>query len=373
MERIAPAIGRQGVPAPGAAALRQVRASALLVDAAGCSPALLRLAAAVQQAGGGACIVVGTGADARRAADAGLRVVAACAPPAGSLLLGAGAMKRAFAPALGRSSAVTAWGPRAAAVARLLGLQAHPEPDALPPALAALPREALRDQWGVDPGLPVIVAVASPAASGDARAALDIIGRAAIIGGPCALVVHPGAGRIARTQRWAQVSDAGWHLVLDERVDEPELLATAADAAIAIEVAGTGDAVRSERPAGAVGTRHASPMARWSDWSAQLARGMSRAPATAHRIAALLAARAGLPVAVAMQGPAAPRLGAACPECIFDARRPNVGAQIVHRLLRDSAFRARVCAAQRAVAEAVPVLAPGTPAALDAPAMVAPL
>ena len=182
-----------------------------------------------------------------------------------------------------------------------------------------LPRTALRESWGVRDGECVVLLVASPAAACDARAALDVVGRTAIAGGPVALVVHPSAGELPRAQALAAAEDGAWRLVLDERAEEPELLSGAVDAALVVE-----------RRMGPV------PAARGaSGFLAAFVRGGAAPHVLGDALGARLAVRAGIPTVVAAGTAAA---SVVAPECVFDPRRPNVGARLL-QAIRSAASR----------------------------------
>jgi hypothetical protein len=257
---------------------------AAIVDVAGCGSPTLRAAAAAMQ--GRPVAVIGTAPDAERAASMGLCVAAACAPPLGEVARA----RRQILEAVGgprRFGAVRAYGPRAAEAARACGIRIDDAPDPLPAPLAPLDAGAVRDSWGAGPRDVALLLLALPPVTGDARLALDIAGRAAMLGGRVVLVVHPGSGGVAHARRFADAVGDAWCLVTDERAEEPELLGGAVDAAIAVPTV-TG-------PRG-------------------------------DRLCLELALRAGLPVVASEDAPGAEAIGAVRR---FDRRRPNVGAQLL--------------------------------------------
>ncbi|MFO0962830.1 MAG: hypothetical protein U0625_07975 [Phycisphaerales bacterium] len=335
----------------------------LLLDARGCSPPLLRAAARFQHAQQAACVAVGPAPGVHAAAAAGLRIDGSHACAGSSALLDARALRRALAPVVRRATGAFAVGAGAPEIAGALGLEALDAPLALPDPVPALARAALRETWEVTDAHAVFLLAASPAQAGDARAALDIVGRCAFMRGPCALVVHPDAGRIERTRHWARVNEAGWKLIVDERADDPELLAAAIDAAIALELPGSVDPRPLRlRSRAAVREASAAPWRRWASWAAELARGTAERAPAADAIVAQVLVRAGVPLAVATGSSAHASLGAAVPEGCFDPRRPNLGAHLLLRLARDPDARAALARRQRAALEA------GDPARAGAPA-----
>lgn len=259
-----------------------------IVDAAGCG--LPRLRAAAAALAGRPVAVVGTLPDAERAAGCGLRVVACCAPPLGEVararesLLEAVGGPRPF-------GTIVAHGERAIAAARLCGIRTEPARDPPPAPLAALEPGPVRESWGVGPGDLAVALLALPVLAGDARLALDIAARAAMLGGRVVLVVHPDAGAVGHARRFADAAGGAWCMVTDERAEEPELLAAAADAALAVPT--------DPGPSG-------------------------------DDLGVALSLRAGLPVVASLDAPGAALVGDAFR---FDRRRPNVAA----RLLRDAA------------------------------------
>jgi hypothetical protein len=257
---------------------------AALVDVAGCgSPRLRALALALQ---GRPVAVLGTRPDAERAALHGLRVTGACAPPLGDPRRA----RRPLLAALGgprRLGALIAHGARAVEAARLAGIRAEPMQGPLPGPLAPLDADALRASWGAGPADLVCLLLASPPAAGDARLALDIAGRAGMIGGRVVLVAHPGAGAVEHARRFADAAGDAWCMVTDERVEEPEWMAAGADAALALPA--------DPGPAG-------------------------------DPLCVELALRAGLPVVASADAPGSGLVDAARR---FDRRRPNVAAQLL--------------------------------------------
>ncbi|MFM9168782.1 MAG: hypothetical protein ACKOTD_01285, partial [Phycisphaerales bacterium] len=182
-------------------------------------------------------VVLGTAFDARRAAACGVRVAAAVAPPLGAPVLGRVAIARAIGSAV-RGAPVLALGERAvdavrAAGARPVELGAWPLPR---PARSLDPAE-VRGAWGVQPGDRACLLVASPPRATDARLALDVVGRAAELGRPLTLGAHPDCRHAARAAGWSGVAGGAWRIVLDERADDPELLAGAVDVGLALDAA----------------------------------------------------------------------------------------------------------------------------------------
>lgn len=286
---------------------RQPAGAAAFVDARACSRPRLRALAAVLA--GRPAAVIGTGADAARASDAGIAVLRSFQPPLGRVALSGSALRLAGFGGR-RFGAVLAVGPRAEEAARALGMRPEAMPDVLPGALASLRRGPLQEEWGVRAGEAACMLVASPPAACDARLALDIAGRAAILGRPIVLVVHPDAAGAEQAGQLARAAGGAWRIAFDERAEEPELLAAAVDAAIAID---------RRPPPGSI----AAPAHGLSAAFAAFARGM-RAPAVAgDPIAVRIALRAGLPVVSC--GTAG---DAFVPEpCRIDPRRPNAAAR----------------------------------------------
>ena len=257
---------------------------AAIVDAAGCGAPTLRAAAQALQ--GAPVVVIGTLADAERAAALGLRVASSCAPPLGDVARA----RRPILEALGgprRFGPIRAYGARAFEAARACGLRVDAVRDPLPPPLAPDEVAAARESWGAGPRDLALLLLAAPPLAGDARLALDIAGRAAMLGGRVVLVVHPGAGAVWHARRFADAARDAWWLATDPRAEEPELLAGAVDVALALP--------SSPGPSGdAIGVE--------------------------------LAVRAGVPVVASDDAPGAALVG---PASRFDRRRPNVGAQLL--------------------------------------------
>ena len=268
-----------------------------------------RLRALAEVLAGRPVAVIGTGADAARAVDAGLAVLRSFQPPLGRVGLSGSALRLAGFGGR-RFGAVIALGPRAEEAARALGMRPEAMPDALPAALAPLGRAALHEEWGVRAGEAACMLIASPPAACDARLALDIAGRAAILGRPIVLVVHPDAANAAQAEQLARAAGGAWRIAFDERAEEPELLAEGVAAAIGID---------RRPPLGSTGT----PAHGLAAAFAAFARGV-RAPAVAgDPIAVRIALRAGLPVVSC--GTAG---DAFVPEpCRIDPRRPNAAAR----------------------------------------------
>jgi hypothetical protein len=282
-------------------------------------------------------VVLGTAFDARRAAACGVRVAAAVAPPLGSPVLGRAAIARAIGAAV-RGAPVLALGERAvdavrAAGARPVELGAWPLPR---PAQSLDPAE-VRGAWGVQPGDRACLLVASPARATDARVALDVVGRAAVLGRPITLVAHPDCRHAARAAGWSGVAGGAWRIVLDERADDPELLAGAVDVGLALDAAAVVDEL-ARPPRG---------MARW--WAA-IPRSALRAPVRGDAMGAELLVRAGVPMAIADGTAAAAALRAHPRVRTFDLRRPNLGALAVHAVLGQFAAGAGVAAAEAGTA-----------------------
>ena len=287
---------------------------AALVEPRACSaPRLRALAAALAGAPAG---VIGTEPDAQRARDAGIAVRRSLAPALGSLATAGRALAQAF-PTVVRGSRVVVAGGRAADAARALGAEPVGLPDAEPAPSGPLAREPLRAAWGAAPGVAACLLVASPAPAADAHAALDLAGRAAILGGPVVLVVHPGSGNVDRARRLACAAGGAWRIALDARADDPELLALAVDAALAIDL---------RRPEGIRVPQ--GPAAR----AAAFARGCAPEVPEGDALGARLALRAGVPVLSASCAAAA-RCGAVPPGRCFELRRPNEGARLLHAIL----------------------------------------
>ena len=176
---------------------------AAIVDAAGCGAPTLRAAAQALQ--GAPVVVIGTLADAERAAALGLRVASSCAPPLGDVARA----RRPILEALGgprRFGPIRAYGARAFEAARACGLRVDAVRDPLPPPLAPDEVAAARESWGAGPRDLALLLLAAPPLAGDARLALDIAGRAAMLGGRVVLVVHPGAGAVWHARRFADAA-----------------------------------------------------------------------------------------------------------------------------------------------------------------------
>jgi hypothetical protein len=220
-----------------------------------------------------------------------------------------------------------------AAGARPVELGAWPLPR---PAPSLDPAE-VRGAWGVQPGDRACLLVASPPRATDARVALDVVGRAAVLGRPITLVAHPDCRHAARAAGWSGVAGGAWRIVLDERADDPELLAGAVDVGLALDAAAVVDEL-ARPPRG---------MARW--WAA-IPRSALRAPVRGDAMGAELLVRAGVPMAIADGTAAAAALRAHPRVRTFDLRRPNLGALAVHAVLGQFAAGAVVAAAEAGTA-----------------------
>lgn len=289
-------------------------ALAALVEPRACSaPRLRALAAALAGAPAG---VIGTEPDAQRAREAGIAVRRSLAPALGSLAVAGRAVRQAF-PTVARGSRVAVAGARAADAARALGAEPFGLPDGEPAPAGPLAREPLREAWGAGPGVAACLLVASPAPAADAHAALDVAGRAAILGGPIVLVVHPDSGYVDRALQLARAAGGAWRIALDGRADDPELLALAVDAALSIDL---------RRPDGD------RPLHGLAARAAAFARGCAPQAAEGDCLGARLALRAGVPL-LAASCAAAARSGAVPPDRSFELRRPNEGARLLHAIL----------------------------------------
>jgi hypothetical protein len=293
---------------------------AAVAEAAVLSPPRLRALADLARDRALRVVVLGSALDARRAAACGVRVAASVAPPLGAPVLGRAAVARAIGAAV-RGAPVLALGARAVEAVRASG--ARPvEPDSwpLPQPVRALDAAEVRGAWGVEPGDRACLLVASPPRATDARVALDVVGRAAVLGKPVTLVAHPDCRHAARAAGWSGVAGGAWRIVLDERADDPELLAGAVDVGLALDAAVVVDEL-ARPPRG---------IARW--WAA-IPRSALRSPVRGDAMGAELLVRAGVPVAVADGTMAARALRGHALVRAFDLRRPNLGALAVHALL----------------------------------------
>ena len=312
---------RGGALRAGAEARRpSSSALAALVDVRACGAPRMR--ALAERLAGRAVGVIGSGPEADRAARQGLRVVAAFAPPLGSIAMAGGALRRS----LGRvplDGSLVAVGPRARDAAAALGVRAVAPDDALPAPVAPIARGPLREAWSVREGECACLLLASPAGACDARAALDIVGRTAVAGGPVVLIAHPSSGELLRAQALAAVPDGAWRLVTDERAEEPELLSQAVDAALVV------DRRMPEERAGRGGLAVVM---------AAFARGGASAHLPGDAMGARLASRAGIPIVAAAGTAAADVDGLIPPERVFEPRRPNLGARAL-QAIRSAASR----------------------------------
>ena len=301
-------------PASPVRAPRQPPGAAAFVDVRACArPRLRALAASLA---GRPVAVIGTAAEAGHAAGAGLSVLRSFQPPLGRVSLSGSALRLAGFGGR-RFGAVLALGTRAEEAVRSLGMRPDAMPEVLPPPLAPLRRDALREEWGVRAGEAACLLLASPPAACDARVALDIAGRAAILGRPVVLVVHPDSANAAQAEQLARSAGNAWRIAFDERAEEPELLAAAVDAAIAID---------RRPPLGTTGTPTHGVAAAF----AAFARGV-RAPAVAgDPIAVRLAVRAGVPVVSC--GTAGDEF--VPPDCRIDPRRPNSAARALFAAIK---------------------------------------
>ncbi len=297
---------------------------AMVIEPAALAAPTLRAAGAWARERGLRAVVLGTGDDAGRAARLGVPVRVSVAPPVGAVAFARPAIARALGPAI-RGAAVAAMGPRAHAAVEVVGARPVEPPMALPDPVAVLDRERLRAEWGVAPGAAVCMLVASPPRACDARVALDVVGRAAVLGRAVTLVAHPDARHAARAAGWSGVAGGAWHLALDARTEDPERLAAAVDAALVMDAVTPVDADAR------------APSARAAWWAA-LGRAAFRPMVGSDAMGALVVARAGIPLVVA-EGTAADRALAMDPERApagvtrFSPRRPNLGALALHAAL----------------------------------------
>ncbi|MFM7799144.1 MAG: hypothetical protein ACKPBA_09225 [Planctomycetota bacterium] len=305
------------MPAATATSLRSAASApgvAAFVDPSSCPRPRLRALASVL--GGRPVAVIGTGADAERAASAGLTVLRSFQPPLGRVSLSGSALRRAGFGGR-RFGTVIAAGARAAEAVRALGMRPEPMPDALPEPLAPLAAAGLRKEWGVRDGECACLLLASPASACDARAALDVAGRAAILGRPIVLVVHPDAGNAGQAAQLASAAGGAWRIAFDERAEEPELLASGVAAALAFD---------RRLPIESVGT----PARGVAGAFAAFVRGARPPIEPGDPIAIRLAVRAGLPaISCGTAG------DAFVPDaCRFDPRRPSAAARALSAQIR---------------------------------------
>lgn len=203
----------------------------------------MRLAAqAAALCSGGAqppcAVVLGTGLDARVAAQQGFHVLAAVAAPAHVPWLARRTLRKQLGPHLAGRTA-WAWGAAAAALARQCAARCAAV-DALLPGVASAAlvggpehRAALRARWEIPDGVAVLGLLGT---SGHARAALDVAVRAVMSGVRVAMVVHPAAIGLQRTQAWlrqAAQSGAAPQLVCEADLAQPWLVRCGLDAALA--------------------------------------------------------------------------------------------------------------------------------------------
>lgn len=298
------------MPAAVATSLRSAASAsgvAAFVDPSACPRPRLRALASVL--GGRPVAVIGTAADAERAACAGLAVLRSFQPPLGRVSLSGSALRRAGFGGR-RFGTVVAVGARAAEAVRSLGMRPESMADALPGPLEPLAAAGLRRDWGLRDGESACLLLASPASACDARAALDVAGRAAILGRPIVLVVHPDAGNAEQAGQLASAAGGAWRIAFDERAEEPELLASGVAAALAFD---------RRAPIESVGTPSRGAVAAF----AAFVRGVRPPVEPGDPIAVRLALRAGLPVISC--GTAGDAL---VPEdCRFDPRRPSAAAR----------------------------------------------
>lgn len=292
---------------------------AIVIDGHAATPPVLRMLAEQASARGVQAVVVGNERDALRATRLGVPVRAVVAPPMGAPILARAALRRAFGPAM-RGAAVAAVGPRAFDAARIAGARPIAPGDELPstvPADSRPSRERLRVDWGIpEDGLACLL-VASPPGCADARVALDIVGRAAILGRPMTLIAHPGARHASRAEGWSGVAGGAWRLVPDARAEDPELLVAGIDAALVMDARVPVDA--DARTPGA-----------WGAAFAAFGRAALRPILRGDAVGARLVARAGVPLVVAEGTAAAEALSGASGVRTFDPRRPNLGALALH-------------------------------------------
>jgi hypothetical protein len=295
---------------------------AIVIDGHAATPPVLRMLAAQATERGVQAVVVGNEHDAHRAARLGVPVRAAVAPPMGAPVLARAALRRAFGPAV-RGAAVAAIGPRAFDAARIAGARPVAPGEELPapiPVEARPTRERLRVDWGIpDDGLACLL-VASPPGCADARVALDIVGRAAVLGRPMTLIAHPGSRHARRAEAWSGVAGGAWRMVPDARAEDPELLVAGLDAALVMDAR-----VPVDQDARTPGPLRAA--------FAALGRASLRPILRGDSVGARLLARAGVPLVVAEGTDAAEALSGAAGVRTFDPRRPNLGALALHAIV----------------------------------------
>lgn len=301
-----------------------------IIDVAACMPGRLR--AVAEELQGRAAGVVGREPEATRAVLAGINVQACCAPPLGCVELAGSSLRNAFRNAV-RDGSLRVVGPRAIVAARILkvpganrslGLNHREEfgiHEPLPQPVLPLDGALIRKEWGAGQGVRTCVLLATPAASCDARGALDIAGRTAMLGGGVVLVVHPDAPNAQHAIELSHAAGGAWRLALDSRVDDPELLASAADVALVLDVpAATAPLLEPVAPG-------------LPRMLGAFTRRITAAVPHGDSLGTQLAMRAGLQVVVANDTPAARVPGLVPAAHLFHPRRPNVAAQALHAIL----------------------------------------
>jgi hypothetical protein len=234
-------------------------AYALVLQPAECGEALLTALGAVARAWHAHAFAIGPQHEAERAQQAGVPVVASCAPPLGRPALGWRTLLREARPHL-MGRATLGVGAASAALAAALAprtvaleVEASMEPGdhallerarrrgrapewtpmaAVATTAVSLDREDLRRRWRVAPGTHVVALVAAPAWRGDAWTALDMVGRVALAGTSVALVVQPDASSLSRARRLASAMPGLEHVIATDLALQPARMASALDAAL---------------------------------------------------------------------------------------------------------------------------------------------
>lgn len=185
-----------------------------------------------------AAVVLGTGVDARMAAQQGFHVLAAVAAPAYVPWLARRTLRKQLGPHLAGRTA-WAWGAAAAALARECAVRSAVAEGMLPGVPSARlvggpeHRAALRARWDVPDDVAVLGLLGT---NSNARAALDVAVRAVMSGVRVAMVVHPAASGLQRTKAWlrqAAHSGAAPQLVCEADLAQPWLVRCGLDAALA--------------------------------------------------------------------------------------------------------------------------------------------
>lgn len=171
-------------------------------------------------------------------------------------------------------------------------------------------RGELRRMWGITDDVLAVGLVGGPPAASDAMRALDIVGRAALLGVRAALIIHPRTARAREAVRWSTRMPHAGPVVVSTRMGDPWHVAGALDAGLVVSAPDSAgdalDALVLARLGLPIVASEDSPANAWSAVRSDRVSPENRFAATARVLHAVAgegaAARASLP-AVAPPGP----------------------------------------------------------------------